>query len=295
MRSAANFGARIKLPRAGSAPASIGGAAELDSHGPMRSTTWAVQTQPVSVATSATVRNPTFSSKSTSYRSQKAATLAARVRLGLPPHTTTYGVARIRIGKDSKPLTGSTLAQLRVIRGGRNVTADLVPGVRFANLDQAQVRRLRQTIITGAERRNLAGLGDRELLEAFGLILCPDVTLAAVLLVGNRSTLAKYAPKHELTLTRRQDATRYDVCRNLRGPPHEVLDEVQRLLDANLRVSTADISGFRQAELPVISWWVAREAVLNALVHRDDFLPPVDPPDSPQRPGGGHEPQGIHR
>ena len=53
---------------------------------------------------------------------------------------------------------------------------------------------------------------------------------------------------------------------------YEVLDEVQRLLDANLRVSTADISGFQQVELPDISWGVAREAVMNALVHGDCFL-----------------------
>ena len=52
----------------------------------------------------------------------------------------------------------------------------------------------------------------------------------------------------------------------------EVLDEVQRLLDANPRVSTADISDFQQVELPDISWRVAQEAVLSALVHRDDFL-----------------------
>ena len=37
-------------------------------------------------------------------------------------------------------------------------------------------------------------------------------------------------------------------------------------------VSTADISGFQQMELPDISWRVAPEAVLNALVHRDYFL-----------------------
>ena len=157
-------------------------------------------------------------------------------------------------------------------RGGRDVTADPVPGVRFADLDQAQVRRMRQTIVTGVERRHLAGLGDRELLEALGLTLGPDITLAAVLLLGDRPTLARYAPQHELTFTRRQGATRYDVRRDLRGPLLEVLDEVQRLLDANLRVSTADISGFQQVELPDISWWVAREAVLNALVHRDYFL-----------------------
>ena len=42
--------------------------------------------------------------------------------------------------------------------------------------------------------------------------------------------------------------------------------------DANLRVSTADISGFQQVELPDISWWVAQEAVSNVLVHWDYFM-----------------------
>ena len=176
------------------------------------------------------------------------------------------------MGPRARRTAGPTLAQLLVTRGGRDVTADPVPGVRFADLDPAQVRRLRQTIVSGAEQRNLAGVGDRELLEALGLTLGPDVTLAAVLLFGNRPTLARYGPRPELTFTRRQSAAGYGVRRDLRGPLLEVLDNVQRLLDANLRVSTADVSGFQQVELPDISWWVAREAVLNALVHRDYFL-----------------------
>ena len=198
--------------------------------------------------------------------------LVVRVPPGLPPHTTSDGVARIRVGKESKPLTGSTLAQLLVTRGGRDMTADAVPGVRFADLDQEQVSRLRQTIATDTGRRSLAGLGNRELLEALGLVSGSDITLAAVLLLGNRPTLARYAPQHELIFTRQRSPTRYEVRRDLRGPLLEVLDEVQRLLDANLKVSTADVSGFQQMELPDISWWVAREAVLNALVHRDYFL-----------------------
>ena len=76
----------------------------------------------------------------------------------------------------------------------------------------------------------------------------------------------------QLIFTLRQSATRYDVRRDLRGALLEVHDEAQWLLDANRRVSTADILGFQQVELPDISWWVAQEAVLNALIHRDYFL-----------------------
>lgn len=46
--------------------------------------------------------------------------LAIRVPPGMPPHTTTDGVARIRVGKESKPLTGSGLAELVGSRGRRD-------------------------------------------------------------------------------------------------------------------------------------------------------------------------------
>ena len=198
--------------------------------------------------------------------------LVVRVPAGLPPHTTTDGVARIRVGKESKPLTGSNLAQLFVTRSGRDVTAEVLPDVDPTDLGPEQVHRLRQTLATDGSRRNFVALGDSDLLDALGLTSGSKVTLAAVLLLGNRAALARWAPRHELIFTRQQGATRYDVRRDLRGPLLEVLDEVQRLLEANMLLHTGDLAGFRQMELPDISWWAAREAVLNAVVHRDYFL-----------------------
>ena len=78
-----------------------------------------------------------------------------------------------------------------------------MPDVPVADLYGAQVHQMRQTIVTVAKGRNLVGLGDRELLEALGLIFGPDLTLAAVLLLGSRPTLARYAPQHELIFTGR--------------------------------------------------------------------------------------------
>ncbi len=198
--------------------------------------------------------------------------LVIRVPPGLPPHTTTDGVARVRIGKDSKPLTGSNLAQLFMARSGRDITAEILPDVAPSDLGAEQVQRLRQALAADSQRRNLAALGDGELLDALGLTSGSQVTLAAVLLLGTRGALARWAPRHELIFTRQQGATRYDVRRDFRGPILEALEEVQRLLEANLLLHTGDLAGFRQLELPDISWWAAREAVLNAVVHRDYFL-----------------------
>ncbi len=198
--------------------------------------------------------------------------LVIRVPPGMPPHTTSDGVARIRVGKESKPLTGSNLANLVVSRGRRDLTAEILPDVCPSDLDPDQFRRLRSLIRADAERSDLADLDDRNLTEALGLMSERGTTLAAVLLLGSRPTLSRCVPRHELVFSRSRGRTGYDVRRDLRTPLLETLEGVRRLLDANLRVMPIGPAGFHQLEIPDITWWIAREAVLNALVHRDYFL-----------------------
>lgn len=198
--------------------------------------------------------------------------LVVRVPVGIPPHTTSDGVAKIRMGKENRPLTGSTLAQLVVSGGGRDPTAEVLPDVEPSDLDPEQFLLLRQVIRADAERRDLAELADRDLLGALGLASESGVTLAAVLLLGSRPALARYAPGHEVIFSRWKDSTRYDLRRDIRSPLLRALEELRRLLEANLQIATIDPVGFQQLEIPDITWWVGREAVLNALVHRDYFL-----------------------
>ena len=198
--------------------------------------------------------------------------LVVRVPPGMPPHTTTDGVARIRVGKDSKPLTGSNLANLVVSRGGRDLTGETLPDVSSSDLDPDQFRRMRRLIRADADRSDLAELDDSRLTQALGLASERGITLAAVLLLGSRSALARCVPRHELVFSRARNSTGYDVRRDLRAPLLETLDEVRNLLDANLRVASIGPAGFQQLEIPDITWWIAREAVLNAVVHRDYFL-----------------------
>ena len=198
--------------------------------------------------------------------------LVVRIPPGMPPHTTSDGVARIRVGKDSKPLTGSNLANLVVSRGRRDLTAEILPDVRFSDLDPQQFDRLRRLVRADPAKGDLAELENRKLAEALGLASRRGVTLAAVLLLGSRSSLSRSVPRHELVFSRSRGTTRYDVRRDLRAPLLEALDEVRSLLAANLRVLPIGPAGFHQLEIPDITWWIAREAVLNALVHRDYFL-----------------------
>jgi ATP-dependent DNA helicase RecG len=98
------------------------------------------------------------------------------------------------------------------------------------------------------------------------------VTLAGLLLVGKAAAIAQIAPQHEVTFLRHQSATRYDQRRDLRGPLLSVLREMEQLVSVNNRAKTVQEEGFGQLEFPDLSWEVAREAVLNAITHRDYFL-----------------------
>ena len=50
------------------------------------------------------------------------------------------------------------------------------------------------------------------------------------------------------------------------------LDALQQRLEAHLGLALLEGGGFGELAVPDLTWWTAREAVLNGLVHRDYFL-----------------------
>lgn len=198
--------------------------------------------------------------------------LLVHVPKGMPPHTTTDGVAKIRIGKECKPLTGRTFAQLLASGGQRDPTAEVIPGTSEKDLDSSEIVQLRKAIESEARNIELARQADHALLESLGLVQNEGVTLAGFLLLGKADAIRHHVPQHEMTFLRFRGATRYDQRKDFRGPLLSVLREMEQLISVNNRIRTIQKKGFIQLELPDLSWEVAREAVLNAVTHRDYFL-----------------------
>ena len=205
-------------------------------------------------------------------REPEGTLLLIHVPKGMPPHTTSDGVAKIRIGKECKPLTGRTFAQLMAAGGQRDPTAEVVSGIREADLDPREIAELRKVVQREAQNADLARLDNGALLAALGLVSQDGVTLAGLLLVGRPEALLRHCPQHEVTFLRYRTGTRYDQRRDLRGSLLSVLREMEQLVSVNNRVRTIQEEGFGQLEFPDLSWEVAREAVLNAVTHRDYFL-----------------------
>ena len=187
-------------------------------------------------------------------------------------HTTTDGIARIRVGKESKRLTGSNLAQLLASRRVTDSTAQIVPGGGLDVIDPSEINRMREIIRIEDVNPELNGLRDAELLEALGLAEGQRVNMAAILLLGHKSAVARYVPQHELTIARFREPTQYDFRKDIREPLLKTIDEVRSVIESNVRLTTIESAGFHHFEIPDLSWVVIRESVLNALVHRDYFL-----------------------
>lgn len=198
--------------------------------------------------------------------------LLIHVPRGMPPHTTMEGVGRIRVGKECKPLTGSALSRLMFAGGQRDLTAETLPGVTPEDLDPEQIGLLQRTIQAEGGSPGLTGIPSGQLLSNLELVRDGEVTLAGLLLLGRAAAMARWVPQHEVVFLRFKAATQYDVRHDLKGPLLSVLQAIERMLTAHMHIANLETEGFGQLTIPDVTWWAAREAILNAIVHRDYFL-----------------------
>jgi ATP-dependent DNA helicase RecG len=181
------------------------------------------------------------------------------------PVETTAGTLRWRVGVRCAPVDRSEWWAERVRRAGadpfsattRHTPADLSPDALAA------VRRLLRTV--GAAGTDLRELNDRELLTRLGVLL-PDGHLTAA-----GAHLLCPAPRTVLELIA-LDVAGGDIISS--APDLRDLSLAEQLVEVETRLDVLDSavvihSGLRLEPVRQIPWLAVREAVLNAIVHRD--------------------------
>lgn len=146
-----------------------------------------------------------------------------------------------------------------------------VVGARASDIDSIERQRLRQIIERYGGDRSLLGLDDQAFDGALGLartkdgVLVPTVT--GLLLAGREAAIREYLPTHEAafqllsgTAVRVNDFYRWPLARLF-----ERLDEQFR---AHLREQEVQVGMFRVG-VPSVDPRAYREAVVNAMMHRD--------------------------
>lgn len=183
---------------------------------------------------------------------------------------------RRRIKHDGTPECVPMLPHDRVSRassfGMLDVSAQPVAGATLADFDPLERERLRQAVQQYGGDRVLLDLDDEALDGALGLSARqPDgsrlPTLTGLLLVGRESALQQWVPTHEFAFqVLAQQSVKFNEFRR-----YPLLKAVE-WLETNFRPYNPEKElqvGLFRVPVPMVDMGAFREAVANALIHRD--------------------------
>lgn len=196
---------------------------------------------------------------------------------GLPVGTTDGRYLRRTLGGDGRPacmpMQFHDMQLWKSDRGLLDYSALPVPGARWDDLDLLEIERFRRCI---RERRGrsdeaLLGLSDLELVKVLGGVESDGqdcrVRVLGLLLFGKADALSRFIPTHEVAfqVLRGQEVEVNDF---FRWPLLRVMEE----LESRVRVRNREqelMVGLLRVGVPDYSELALREALANALVHRD--------------------------
>jgi ATP-dependent DNA helicase RecG len=187
------------------------------------------------------------------------------------------GAFPIRKGTKTFPMSDTEVAAHLARYGILRWETALCPRATLADLDIARIERfLAPRAAHSARYQRFASTAD--LLVHLEYAAADPATgelrptNAALLLFGHDPQL--YLPQSEVVCIQYADdlgAGRYLDRKNLRGPLPELIDQAALFLDRHMNVG-AQITGFTRHDLPDYPLEALREAVVNAIVHRDYSL-----------------------
>jgi ATP-dependent DNA helicase RecG len=146
-----------------------------------------------------------------------------------------------------------------------------VLGVGPEAIDRLEVERLRRIVAVKEPGSALLGLSDELLLERLGAVVFGDalrLTVAGLLVVGKEEVLRRELPGHEAVYLHMKSDTEYDRRVDSRKPLLSMLEQFTQAVEPLNRITTLKF-GLFHFEIPDYPEEVYREALLNALVHRD--------------------------
>jgi ATP-dependent DNA helicase RecG len=179
------------------------------------------------------------------------------------------GAYWMRGGQDLMPMTPDVLQRI-FAEAGPDFSAEICTRARLDDLDPAAVEVLRRLWRRKSPDQDIATRPMERLLADAELVVDGRMTYAALILLGKREALGRHLAQAEVVFEYRSNeapgpaADRHEFRQGFLL----VLDEMWRLI--NLR---NDLQHFQQGfflwDVPTFSERVVREAVLNAVSHRD--------------------------
>jgi len=196
-------------------------------------------------------------------------------------HSTTGGVFRRRVGKQCLPMSPADVLAFQSERAGLDYSARPLGQARYPDdVDPQALERLRAEIALRSPA--LDQRADRDLLRSLRLLVDgadgmsegepARLTVAGGLLLGRAETLRRDLPQAEVAYFRQRADTDIRLSERFHLPLPVLLNRLEELIEADNEVHSF-LLGLQRIDVPQFPRPVYREAILNAVAHRNYGLP----------------------
>ena len=185
------------------------------------------------------------------------------------PYGTTAGLYKQRVGKNCMALDPVVFQRAQISSAAVDWSGAPAIGLGLQDLDPLQIERARQILRSKAPSSGLLELSEIEFLQGLEAVRDGRVTHAGMLLFARREVLARYCPQAQFHYVFHDSET--TVARNDidRMPLLEVVERMEHVFVGPLNPEREIELGLFKLRIPQFPIEGVREAVLNALTHRD--------------------------
>jgi ATP-dependent DNA helicase RecG len=185
------------------------------------------------------------------------------------PYGTAAGLFKQRVGKNCMPLDPAVFQRAQISTAAVDWSGAPAMGVGLNDLDPLQIERARQTLRSKAPSSGLNELPDQAFLQGLEAVRGGQVTHTGMLLFARREVLAQRCPQAQFHYVFHASET--TVARNdlERLPLLEAVERIEQIFTGPMNPEKEIEIGLFKLRIPQFPLEGVREAVLNALTHRD--------------------------
>lgn len=194
-------------------------------------------------------------------------------------HALKNGAQSMRSGADCIPLLPSTRSPKFVQADRIDNSRSIIENIEIDDLNKNEIKLLRREISNIDSSSDFLKLNeDKDLLKALGMINEEKdgelkITNAAMLFLGDETNIKKYIPNSELVFLAYDDTEKEAIEKRYVGGLLSIILDFQELYNRQFNSIHHLDTGLFEIEIPKIPKPVLREALLNAVTHRDYLIP----------------------
>ena len=188
---------------------------------------------------------------------------------GIPVKSTGSYTYPMRAGESLTEMDAQTLRKI-LNEGESDFSAQTVLELRLDDMDESAIDKYKQLWAEKSKRDEYRFFSTEKLLRAIGGFSEKGLNYAALILFGKKDTIDEIIPGSEIIFEWRHDQTKtaHDFRIAWRKPFFCIYDEIWNAINArNIRFPFQE--GLFQSEIFAFNEKAVREALLNAVAHRD--------------------------